>query len=342
MSQENNNHEDNNTGLQNAQHSTMSIEDVPRSGELMANQVRFCDSTGVNVDLCYETFGVPEHPALLLLMGLNRQMVMWDEDQCRMLAAAGFYVIRFDNRDVGLSTKMSSVGTPSTIQLVFPRLCGCCGVRRGYYLEDMALDAFALLDRLKVEKAHLWGVSMGGMIGQTMALMMPERVLTLISMMSTTDPSASPQPGPAVIWELAKKPSKTTTDALIAFNLNLTVKTLATIPNPPIDYIKRVTANYLKRSTYRGMERQMWAIANSNPREPRFKAAKKVPPTLVLHGRDDKLLPMAHAERTRRVIRGSRLHIFDNMGHYMTPDDFERVNDVIVGFIRTQVTSPTA
>src|SRR5919206_2628182 len=134
-----------------------------------------------DVDLCYETFGERDHPALLLVMGLATQMLGWHEDFCAELAARGFFVVRFDNRDVGRSTALNHLPAPTMVQLL----------RRdkhaaAYTIDDMAGDAVGLLDHLEIERAHVVGASMGGMIGQVLAARHPERVLSLASIMSTT------------------------------------------------------------------------------------------------------------------------------------------------------------
>src|SRR3954470_9253181 len=134
-----------------------------------------------DVELCYERFGDPSDPALLLVMGLGTQMIGWHEEFCPTLAGRGFHVIRFDNRDIGRSTKLSHLPPPTLRQIVLRDKRAA-----GYTLSDMAGDAVGLLDRLGIERAHVVGASMGGMIAQTIAIEPPERVLSLVSIMSTT------------------------------------------------------------------------------------------------------------------------------------------------------------
>ena len=145
------------------------------------------------ISLVYDTFGDPDLAPLILIQGLSWQMIMWDDDFCRELSARGYYVIRFDNRDIGRSTRLASAGIPD-IAALLKSLSRGEKVVVPYLISDMAKDTFGLLDGLGIESAHVAGFSMGGMIGQTMAISRPERVRSLISMSSSTgNPSLPPQ-----------------------------------------------------------------------------------------------------------------------------------------------------
>ena len=147
------------------------------------------------LQLAYETFGDPDRPTILLVMGLGTQMIAWPDELCEALADAGFHVVRFDNRDAGLSTFIDAPA-PSIADLLLKR-------NVAYSLEDMADDAFGLLDHLGIERAHVAGTSMGGMIAQTMALRSPERVLTLCLSMTSTGSRRVGRPTPSVVRQMA-------------------------------------------------------------------------------------------------------------------------------------------
>ncbi len=156
------------------------------------------------LELCYETFGAPDAPPLLLVMGLASQMILWDDEFCELLAAQGFWVIRFDNRDVGRSTIMRGQRIPKRWQLLTRDVRGAA-----YSLDDMAVDTIGLLDHLGIGAAHVIGASMGGMIAQLMAINHPERVLSLVSIMSSTGNRRVGRPQPRVaMWMLRKAPGR--------------------------------------------------------------------------------------------------------------------------------------
>src|SRR3954449_12431304 len=159
-------------------------------------------ATAGDVELCYETFGNPGRPAVLLIMGLGTQMLGWHEDFCGQLAERGFFVIRYDNRDVGRSTKFSSSPPPTPRELLTRKIR-----RPAYLLADMADDGVALLDALGIEAAHVVGASMGGMIAQVLAARHPGRVLSLVSIMSTTGNRWKGQPALRVYPFLLRKPA---------------------------------------------------------------------------------------------------------------------------------------
>jgi pimeloyl-ACP methyl ester carboxylesterase len=165
--------------------STASGEQIARVGKLK---------------LWYETFGLPDAPPLLLVMGLASQMLLWDEDFCEQLAAEGFYVIRFDNRDVGRSTILRDAAVPKRWQLIVRDPRGAA-----YSLEDMADDAVRLLDHLEIGRAHVVGISMGGMLAQLMAIRPPDRVLSLVSIMSSTGERRVGRPHPRVALRMLRK-----------------------------------------------------------------------------------------------------------------------------------------
>ena len=164
-------------------------------------------ATANGIQIEYDTSGDPSSKPLLLIIGLGAQMIAWDDDLCRDLAGRGHYVIRFDNRDVGLSTKFEEAGVPHLIELIGKAMAGE-KVTVPYTLDDMADDAMGLLDVLGIRKAHICGGSMGGMIAQTIAIRHPSRVLSLISIYSNTGNPKLPQPKPEVMGLLITPPPK--------------------------------------------------------------------------------------------------------------------------------------
>ena len=262
------------------------------------------------IEIEYDTFGSRSSPALLLIMGLGGQMIYWDEDLCDMLAARGHFVIRFDNRDVGLSTHFTSATVPD--------MAKAREVRRDsegipYTLEDMAEDAFGLLDELGIEKAHVFGTSMGGMIAQIMAIRRPSRVLSLISMSSSTGNPGLSFPGPEETG-LSPGPEPMEREANIAF----TVRGLHMLAGRgfPFDEegVHILVERAYDRSFYpEGRWRQLAAVIAAQSRKGALASLKL--PTLVIHGDDDLLVPLIHGRDAADSIAGAKLLIIPGMGH---------------------------
>jgi pimeloyl-ACP methyl ester carboxylesterase len=258
-------------------------------------------------EVCYETFGDPGDPALLLTMGLATQMLGWHEDFCGELARRDFYVIRYDNRDVGRSQTMTG-RVPSVLQLL----------RRdkraaSYTLEDMAADAIGLLDHLGIGQAHVVGASMGGMIAQTMAARFPDRVLSLVSMMSNTGARWSGQPSPRLYHVLLKDPPRDR-----AGYQDHAVWVFSKIGSPGFerddDDLRRIAGMSFDRGINpAGTARQLAAIIHSGDRTPLLRTITA--PTLVIHGARDRLVPPSGGRATARAIPGSRLLLIPGMGH---------------------------
>lgn len=432
------------------------------SGEERVVRVRCCESTGMDIELCYSTFGDVSHPAVILVGGLNMQSHAWDEQLCEQLVQRGpFFVIRFDNRDIGHSTKIvtstsPAIPTPSSISascpssssplqhqqdnyhsgtdsLGFPAAAvtdtapllsasavnvgfdeqqshlhasstpariltspmmtssGCTpsttsayAVHMGhrhdqehpqqqrasssvspsrgpsagpatpplrnivpwklilggwlkcleqplpYTLEDMALDALALLDVLGVERAHVIGISMGGMISQLMALLQPQRVRSLTCIMSSTNAEDLPHPALWVkLWMLRKPPksSAQNRDELIEFRVKALQGLLYGCVPVDETYLKQRIALSLNRSTYAdGLIRQAAAIMRARPRDDELKRVVTCP-ALVIHGQNDVLVRVEHGYRLGRVLRSARFVVFKNMGHYLNPAYFDAIVD---------------
>ena len=284
----------------------------------MAEQ--FC-TLGDGHEVCFETFGEASDPALLLTMGLATQMLGWHEDFCSALAGRGFHVIRYDNRDVGRSQKMSG-RAPSTLQLL----------RRdkraaSYTLEDMAADGIGVLDHLGIERAHVMGASMGGMIAQTMAARFPDRVLSLVSMMSNTGARWSGQPSPRLYHVLLKNPPRDR-----AGYQEHAVWVFSKIGSPGFERddedLRRIAGmSYDRGINPAGSARQLAAIIHSGDRTPLLRTITA--PTLVIHGDKDKLVPPSGGRATARAIPGARLLFIRGMGHDIPRGAWPQLLDAI-------------
>jgi pimeloyl-ACP methyl ester carboxylesterase len=265
-----------------------------------------------NIRIEYETFGNPSSPPLLIIIGLSGQLIYWDESFCSQLAGAGLYVIRFDNRDAGLSTKMDQLGTPDVMDVIGKLMAGQ-KVTPPYTMEDMAADAVGLLDSLGIEKAHICGMSMGGMIAQAVAIGYPRRVLSLTSIYSTTGNPDLPRPKPEVMRLLLTLPPRDR-DPFIEFNLNV----FRAITGPRFGFDEKWARKLLglayDRSFWpQGDARQLVAVLTQGNRKAGLKGVKV--PTLVIHGDADPLLPVEAGIDTAQAVPGARLKIIQGMGH---------------------------
>jgi len=258
-------------------------------------------------EVCYETFGDPADPALLLTMGLATQMLGWHEDFCAEVAGRGFFVIRYDNRDVGRSQAMTGP-VPSVLQLLLRDKRAA-----SYTLEDMAGDAIGLLDHLGIDRAHVVGASMGGMIAQTLAARYPGRVLSLVSMMSNTGARWSGQPPVRMYPVLLKQPPK----GREGYQAHA-VEVFSKIGSPGFerdeDELRRIAGMSFDRGINpAGTLRQIAAIIASGDRTPLLRTITA--PTLVIHGSKDRLIPLSGGRATARAIPGARLLVIEGMGH---------------------------
>lgn len=288
-------------------------------------------TTANGIEIEYETFGAAGNDPLLLIMGLGGQMTLWDEEFCEMLADAGFYTIRFDNRDVGLSTWFDEAGTPDMVQLMMATAQGEPPATP-YTLDDMADDTAALLDALSIEHAHVVGASMGGMIAQTVAIRHPQRVRSLVSIMSSTGNPEAPQAKPEVMAKLMAPPPSTR-EARIEQSVDLW-KTIGS-PGFPMDEARireRSGRDYDRAFHPEGTARQMAAIVTHGNREEQL--SRLAIPTLVIHGAADPLVPPGNGELTANAIPGAELLVIDGMGHDLPPAAFRRLSDAITGFAK--------
>src|SRR5919202_2521921 len=280
---------------------------------------QFC-SLSDSFELCYETFGDPADPAMLLVIGLATQMVGWHEDFCEELASRGFHVIRFDNRDIGRS-KRQNYPVPTLKQLLLRDKRAA-----GYTLEHMADDGFGLLDHLGIERAHVAGVSMGGMIAQTMAARRPERVLSLASMLSNTGALTSGQPSP-LMYPVLLKAAPRDRDAYIEHAAWVFSK-IGSRDFSREDLREMAALSYDRGLNPAGSSRQLAAIIASGDRTPLLRTITA--PTVVIHGTKDKLVPPSGGRATAKAIAGARLVLIEGMGHDLPRGAWPRMLDALV------------
>jgi pimeloyl-ACP methyl ester carboxylesterase len=267
---------------------------------------RFCD-VGRGVTLCYETFGDPDDTPILLVMGLATQMIAWHEEFCEQLADRGFYVVRFDNRDIGRSTHFG-FRPPTMLEMVRRRVRP-----EQYSLSDMAEDAAVLLRELGISPAHVVGASMGGMIGQVLAAEHPDAVRSLVSIMSTTGSRWHGQPALSVYRYLLRPPPR---DRDGYIQRSAEVFGLVGSTGFPRDeqYIReRAGRAYDRGFDVRAGGRQLGAIVASGDRTQTLARIKA--PTLVIHGTVDKMIRPSGGRATAKAIPGARLMMIEGMGH---------------------------
>lgn len=260
------------------------------------------------LELCYQEMGDPDGQPLLLVMGLATQMIAWDEGFCGLLAERGFRVVRFDNRDIGRSTRIDSAGVP-------PRIDMMLGRRRSaaYLLPDMAADTVGLMDHLGIEAAHVVGASMGGMIAQTLAIRYPQRLRSLVSIMSNTGSRWTGMPSRKAMAVLLGKPPRSREEAV-----ERTIRTFGVIGSPGYPFeaerVRRIAGrSYDRGHGAAGVVRQLHAITASGDRTQALRNVRV--PATVIHGNRDVLVRPAGARATARAIPGACLKMIDGMGH---------------------------
>jgi pimeloyl-ACP methyl ester carboxylesterase len=274
------------------------------------------------IELAYQEVGDPEGEPLVLVMGLATQMIAWDEEFCAMLAERGFRVVRFDNRDIGRSTHLDGAHLPSRFELFLGR-------NPAYLLSDMAADTAGLMDHLGIESAHVVGVSMGGMIGQTLAIERPERVRSLVSMHSTTGSRRVGHPT-LKVFGLMLSEAPRDREAFI----ERIRRTYALIGSPayPTDEerLRRVAELSWERGhDPRGVLRQLHAISSSGDRTAALRRLDL--PVTVIHGTRDTLIRISGGRATARAIPGARLRIFEGLGHDLPRELWPIFVDEIAG-----------
>ena len=279
----------------------------------------------------YDTFGSERGRPLLLVMGLGAQMIHWRDGFCELLAERDHFVIRFDNRDAGLSEKFGHLGVPDMGTLA-ERLLAGEPADAPYTLDDMAADAFGLLDALGVESAHVCGASMGGMVAQAMALNGERRVRSLTSIMSSTgNPELPPSTEEAMAAMLS--PAATSRDEAIERTLHVSgVIGSPAYPLPEEEARVRAAEAYDRSFYPEGVARQMAAIVAHGNRRPALE--RLTVPALVIHGAEDPLVRLPAAHDTHQALRGSRLLVLDGMGHDLPEPVWPEVVEAMDGLTR--------
>jgi len=265
------------------------------------------------IDICYQREGNPDAPAVLLIMGVGAQSIHWPDPFCQVLVEDGLQVIRFDNRDVGLSTHLTNAPVPNLPGVLAGDLSSV-----SYTLSDMAADAVGLLDVLGIAKAHVVGASMGGFIGQTMAIEHPDRVCSLTSMMSTTGNMKVGQPSPEVLRELFSGPPANTRDEVIQQRLRA-IRPVGSpaYPADEEDVAAKAGRAYDRSHDPIGVARQAIASVASGDRTKRLRSLNVL--TLVIHGLADRMCDVSGGRATAEAIPGAELVLIEGMGHDLPP-----------------------
>ena len=298
---------------------------TPASGD---TRIPTIEANGI--ELYYEERGEASGVPLLLVMGLGRQLIAWPEDFMAELVAAGHRVILFDNRDVGLSTHFHGAKVASPVRAIAGLMFGI-GFRTAYHVKDMAQDGVALLDHLSIDAAHIVGVSMGAMIAQNMAIHHPDRVRSLISVMSTSGARGLPGAPSRLRQRLTARRSAAPSREE-AIEIGRRTLELISYPDParaPDAFINHSAAAYDRAYDPKGTLRQLIAILADGKRAEKLASIQA--PTLVIHGKQDELVPLACGVDTARRIPGAKLEVIDQMAHDLPPSKTRHMADLING-----------
>ena len=282
------------------------------------------------IEIEYETVGDKGDPALLLVMGLGAQLTIWPDALVEGLAKKGFFVIRYDNRDTGLSTDFGSWGVPNIAEALGKVMTGRT-VESPYLVKDMAGDGSGLLDALGIDKAHMVGASMGGMIAQTSAGLWPERTRSLVSIYSTSGRPGLPPGKPEALAMLTAQPEGPSREQRVDYGVKL--RTVIGSPGYPAD--RAVLRAFVEKNVDRrwypeGGARQYLSIIASGDRVELLKTIKA--PTLVLHGEEDPLLPVECGRDVARLIPGAEIETYPGWGHDFPSQLIPTLVDRIAGF----------
>jgi pimeloyl-ACP methyl ester carboxylesterase len=291
-----------------------------------------------NIDIYYEESGPTDAPVILLVMGLGTQMIAWPDALIQGLVERGFRVIHYDNRDVGLSQRMDGAPAGSLVWAMVATRFGL-PVRTAYTLTDMAKDGAALLDALGIEKAHIVGASMGGMIAQLMAANHPEKVLSMTSIMSSSGKPGLPGPRADIRKRMmAPRPANPTKAQAVKLGAEALEAISFADPTRAPSAFADMAARAFDRGYYPvGMKRQLLAIVADGSRVSRLK--KITAPTLVVHGGADPLVPKEGSEDIARHISGARLEIIEDMAHDLPPSQVGRMVELIAHHATTATNS---
>ena len=289
-------------------------------------------ANGLQIEV--ETLGKPGDPAVLLIMGLGMQLVAWPDAFCQCLVRAGFHVIRFDNRDVGLSERIQT-GRPVNLPLAGLRYLLHLPVAAPYRIDAMAADSIAVLDALGIGSAHLVGASLGGMIAQVAAANFPKRCLSLTSIMSSSGDRRLPHASLRVSRLLLSRPRRGASIEEVAEHFVRLFQAIGSpgFATPPALLREQMVAS-LRRAYYpAGTARQLLAILASGDRSALLRTITK--PTLIVHGDADPLVPVGHGIDCARKIRGAKLKIIQGMGHDLAPGLLPALCDALIGHLRS-------
>jgi pimeloyl-ACP methyl ester carboxylesterase len=278
------------------------------------------------IEIVYDMFGDPGNPPVLLIAGLGQQMIAWDEEFCAQLAARGYRVIRFDNRDTGLSTTLEKAGMPN-MAVVFEAMVERKPVDSPYSLLDMADDAAGLLDALGTESAHVVGESMGGMIAQRMAIHHAHRVRTLTSIMSSTGDPGLPPPTPEAMGILANRPPADREGYIEDYIGRWRVLNGQKLPYDEEAYRELAARIFDRGLNPPGFARQLTAVIADGSRKQTLNSVTV--PTLIIHGDADPLVPVECGIDTADSVPGSELLIIEGMGHTFPRQIWAQVIDSI-------------
>lgn len=289
------------------------------------------DVNGLKIE--FDTFGAESDDAILLIMGLGTQMIAWSPEFCEALVEHGHHVIRFDNRDIGLSTKFDGARSPSRLRYAANHFLKV-PLRAPYTLQEMASDAAGVLDALSISSAHVIGASMGGMIAQLLAVHYPQRVKSLTSIMSTSGAPGLPRTRPDVLQHIFLNRPKAGDMNVLLEHMIKSAMMIASPEFPRSEKEWRVLLSAsIARSYYpQGFQRQLAAIVSDGSRVERLKKIGR--PTLVIHGREDPLVPVECGVDTARHIPGAKLEIIEGMGHDIPPQLIDKLTNLIASHAR--------
>jgi pimeloyl-ACP methyl ester carboxylesterase len=283
------------------------------------------EANGITLE--YDEHGDPSAPPLLLVMGLGAQMTLWPMELVEALVERGFRVIRYDNRDIGLSHKCDGAKAPGMLKLMLLSRVGFTP-RVPYTLADMADDGIGLLDALGIDRAHVVGASMGGMIAQHMAFSHPERVISLTSIMSTTGHRKLPGGTREAISVLTRRPASMDEDVLVEHGLKVAHAIGSPAYRPDPDALRARSRALIRRSFYpAGMPRQFAAIVADGDRRERLRSVRA--PTLVIHGEADPLVPVEGGRDTARHVPDAKLKTIPGMGHDLPLELVDEIADAV-------------
>lgn len=292
---------------------------IAQSGKVDAN----------GIAIAYESFGSNTNEAIILVQGTGATLLHYPVELCERLAADGFYVIRFDNRDIGLSTHLDSLGQPNW-EAIVPFIGTCEPAPLPYTLLDMAKDVTGLMDALHIDKAHIVGASMGGAIAQLVAIHFPERVITLTSMASSTGNPTRPQGNPDALKAMSTPPPTTSnTDSLANYLVNV-YKALGGVDNDLV--LKERALNHIKNRNWdpESVNRQVAAVIIGDYCDRREQLAQLNIPTIVIHGNADPLVPLEAGKEVASTIPKAELCIIDGMGHDISMKFVSQIGDCII------------